>query len=468
MVTRVDSSMPAVVIQTRSYAMPIIAALALGAIGYLLIQVIKSLIGRVQPMATAAQLYDQGCTDLKSGMNAEAIQKFTLALQRMPDQQLRTKILGNRGVAFSKNEQLNEALEDFESALARKPTADVLIIIYSNRAIMNAKQNDHTSAVTDYDRALELPFSDNELHAVIFCRRALSHSVLTHYAQSLSDLNAAFALNPQDQYKRAEILAYRAGIKMKMNQPGTVLQDLTDALACDFKDPEFRRYIYRARGDFYAQTGAHAQAAGDYTQALNGRPDEGYMFAQIVYQRGCCFSALEQWDEALRDFKNADVLASEYSAYSADQLRANILFRRAIVYISQEQFQLAADDLTAAIKFYPSKDLDQMVYMRALVYIELNRYPEAIEDFTKALEMHPDDENYTAHLLHERGGAHRTNNHPDLARQDFEAALKCNITKEGLREALEAELNPKLEPQPAKNLTFLGWVGSKLPGGPKK
>ncbi len=463
MVTRVDSSLPAVPIQTRSYATPIIAALALAAIGYLLIQVAKCLIGRVESITSAERLYNQGCDDYKNGKNPEAIQRFTLALQLMPDQQLRAKILADRAVAYSENEKPNEALADFESALACHPTADVLLLIYSNRATFFTEQNGHATAVIDYDRALGLSFSDNDFHAMIFCRRAISHYMLENYDQSLSDFNAAFALDPQDQYLRAQILAYRSGTNVKLNQPETVLKDLRDALACSFDDPNLRRFIYRSKGDFWALTGAHAEAVFAFNQACYCEPYREDVFAQLVYKRGCSFSALERWDDALRDF--TDAFASEFSD---DQLRANILGGRAIVHIMQEQFQLAANDLNAAIEFNPSEDLDQMLYMRALVYTKLKRLPEAIKDFTATIAMNSDDEDRKAALLLERARTHRENKRPDLAVQDFEAALRCKITKEGLREALEAELNPKTASPASKLSVFLGWLTTKFPGSQKK
>ncbi len=140
MVTHVNSSLPAVVIQTRSYATPIIAALAFAAIGYLLIQIAKSLMGRVQPMPSAESLYAQGCDDYSAGKYAEAIQKFALALQRMPDQQLQLKKLADLGAACAAN--------FFESAIDS----------YLDRATSFADQNDHAQAILVYTSALELPF----------------------------------------------------------------------------------------------------------------------------------------------------------------------------------------------------------------------------------------------------------------------------------------------------------------------
>ncbi len=100
--------------------------------------------------------------------------------------------------------------------------------------------------------------------------------------------------------------------------------------------------------------------------------------------------------------------------------------------------------------------------------MELKRYPEAIQDFTTAMCIHPEDEEWKALLLHGRGIAHRENKSPDQAHQDFEAALRCNFTKEGLREAIEADLNPKKAPPAGIISTFWGSAMSKWNGGSKK
>jgi tetratricopeptide (TPR) repeat protein len=366
MVTRVNSSMAAVVTLSRSYAKPIIAALVCAALAYLLIPVAIRLIGRVQSMISIKMLYAQGYADYKTGQYAEAIQKFTLALKRMPDPQLRAEILADRAVAYHANEESEKAQEDLTSALACNPTPDVALIIYSSRATIFADLNDHVQAISYYTRALDLPFSDNDFHAMILSQRATSHFDLAHYDQSLSDFNAAFALNPQDQYLRAEILAYRAEMKMKMNRTETVLKDLTDALACTFDDLGLRRYIYSIRGDFYGQAGDHTQAAAEYTRALDGPPDDEL----IVYKRGCCFSVLQKWDDAIRDF--TDALCSNFLD---KELRAGIFHWRANAYMQRKEFQLAADDLNAAIDCNPSESLKKILFvLRAGVFTKLNRF----------------------------------------------------------------------------------------------
>ncbi len=80
--------------------------------------------------------------------------------------------------------------------------------------------------------------------------------------------------------------------------------------------------------------------------------------------------------------------------------------------------------------------------------------------------MNRDDEDCRAVLLHQRGKVHRENQSPDLARQDFEAALRCNITIVGLREEILADLSSKTAPPAGKNWNLFSWMRSKIPGSP--
>ena len=95
--------------------------------------------------------------------------------------------------------------------------------------------------------------------------------------------------------------------------------------------------------------------------------------------------------------------------------------------------------------------------------MRLKKYLEAIQDLTTAMIINPSDEEWKAELLYIRGVAYRENNNPYMACQDWEAALKCTFTKEGLREKIEAALNQKTD-QPVDTIdTIWDQVAFKLP-----
>jgi hypothetical protein len=98
----------------------------------------------------------------------------------------------------------------------------------------------------------------------------------------------------------------------------------------------------------------------------------------------------------------------------------------------------------------------------------LKRYPEAIQDYSAAMCINLQDEEWKAQLLYYRGIAHVENKNPVGARIDWEAALKGTFTKVGLREQIEAELNPKTAPPTGKVYAVWGWAMSKWNGGSKK
>src|SRR4051812_45433364 len=117
MVTRVNPSLPAVVNQSRSYAKPLVAMLALAALAYVLFQVAKSLIGRVQSMRDPGKLHREGSVDFNNKLYDEAIKKFTVALECNPDKNLRELILTDRAAAYIIKQQYDKAIEDLTGAL---------------------------------------------------------------------------------------------------------------------------------------------------------------------------------------------------------------------------------------------------------------------------------------------------------------------------------------------------------------
>jgi len=106
------------------------------------------------------------------------------------------------------------------------------------------------------------------------------------------------------------------------------------------------------------------------------------------------------------------------------------LYQRGYAYCRQKKFELCEIDITEAISY--GEDKAQLFGARAVARVALKKYPEAIQDISAAL-CHSIDEKWKAELLYLRAVAYQKNENLDLARQDWETALKCNFTKESLR-----------------------------------
>ena len=64
-------------------------------------------------------------------------------------------------------------------------------------------------------------------------------------------------------------------------------------------------------------------------------------------------------------------------------------FNKAYDYAENEQYQLAIDNLTAALKI--NSDFSEAYYNRGISYYNLENYTAAIADYTSALKINPDD-----------------------------------------------------------------------------
>ncbi|HEX2579087.1 MAG TPA: tetratricopeptide repeat protein [Rhabdochlamydiaceae bacterium] len=435
MLKPVHSSSLTLINPARSYKEPIVVALAMAAIGLLMVLAAKPLFGRVILMI-AERLNAQGCEALEKGKFDVAIQKFTLALQQNPNRHHQAAILINRALAYKSKGVFDGALADFTRALGCSPPPDILFQIYANQGrLFDALKKDYKAAITNFNEALKVPCSDKEFRVIVLIERARAHGSLEDYEKSLADFNAAFALKSQNPMLQSKLLAFRAQMKIRVNQTETVLEDLKDALACQFKDPQLRRFIYVLRGDYYSEIGDDMRAVEDYSKALLCTPYDEETYAKIVYKRGWPCLNLNRQDEALQNFTQA-----LNSKFSNDPFRAEILIARARVYIARKQFPLAASDLTRAIDLQPVDMQGFSRFLRAAVYTNLGRFSDSINDYTAVLKLRPDDNEFQAETLDQRGLTYWANNQRDLARADFEKALSYKPTKKGLCEKLLNQL----------------------------
>lgn len=151
---RVNSLLPAVAGQVRTYVKPLAVVLALAALAYTIIQVAKSLRGRVQP--DPKQLHQEGLEHFKNKHFDEAIKKFTLALECKLDKKFQAIILSDRAAAYSAIEKPAEAEADFELALQCNPDNALLLQISLKRKSVHSPQEKDI----DLSEPLQTRFND--------------------------------------------------------------------------------------------------------------------------------------------------------------------------------------------------------------------------------------------------------------------------------------------------------------------
>lgn len=106
-------------------------------------------------------------------------------------------------------------------------------------------------------------------------------------------------------------------------------------------------------------------------------------------------------------------------------------YGRAMVYIKQDDFASARQDLSKALELDP--EYVRAIVWRGITHDEMGDLEPALEDFDRALILDP--ENATA--LYNRGHVYQKQGQYEKALQDFHAALRISPGLEGLTEAIE-------------------------------
>lgn len=216
------------------------------------------------------------------------------------------------------------------------------------------------------------------------------------------------------------------------------IKKFTLALECD-PDQNLRLQILDSRATAQIKIGKSEDALNDFELALTGdlEQDQRLHFQMsLLLCQGAVFTKNNEHEKAIVNYTKALECVSQ-----DPEGRAHILYLRSYAHGRLKKFDLCESDITNAIECDSDEDRVQLFGARGVARMNLKRYPEAIEDLTTAMDINPADEEWKAELLYCRGIAHRENKTPNLARQDWEAALKCTFKKKGLRESIEGGLN---------------------------
>jgi tetratricopeptide (TPR) repeat protein len=188
---------------------------------------------------------------------------------------------------------------------------------------------------------------------------------------------------------------------------------IIDAVLAD--DPELGP-AYAARGAIRHQQGAFDACVADLTAAI----DRGVRKADVYFSRAV---ALDNLGLSL------DAVADCTAALALDPRHANAYNSRGLVRMQLGQLDAARDDLEAAIGLAPDWVLPylnrgQLAHIRA-------DYEAAVTDYTRVIDQlqakpNPDEQPMLAHVLWNRGQAHRSLGDLPRAREDRREALRLN------------------------------------------
>ena len=141
-------------------------------------------IGIVSCGPDARELNTSGIEKLKSGDFDGALEAFSKAIEKEPEQ---AEAYLHRGYVYGNRGELQKALDDFDQAITIDPD---YIEAYYNRGFIYHYFEDYKKAGADFDKVIELDPNDTE--AYVF--RAMNHARLNDTEAEVADLKMAAKL----------------------------------------------------------------------------------------------------------------------------------------------------------------------------------------------------------------------------------------------------------------------------------
>jgi tetratricopeptide (TPR) repeat protein/cell division protein FtsN len=174
------------------------------------------------PVQAGENWFEQGLADIKAGRFQAAVDKFTMALEAVPDD---FEALNNRGFARIYTGDYDGAVEDCTRSIAINPGSAKA---YNNRGLARMSRGDSELALADFDKALAI----NPRYIDAYSNRCLAWSQKEDYPKAILDGTEALHLNPRS----AKALYCRGYARDRQGNPAGALRDHIQALTVN---PDF-------------------------------------------------------------------------------------------------------------------------------------------------------------------------------------------------------------------------------------
>lgn len=207
---------------------------------------------RLEPanMRNALLFSNLGTIQRRMGKNKEALESYTLALNRTPHS---IPMLLNRASLYLDMNYPDKAYVDYCDVIDLDPQN---VEAYQFRAYIYMTKRQYQDAKVDYQKLLDIVPGDQTARIGM----AIVNQKLHRYHESLEEFNRLIVDYPKD----ASLLKARAELEVEMNTPDLALLDLESAASLNPNDAE----IYVMCGDIYLSKGLKREAYTAFEKAI--------------------------------------------------------------------------------------------------------------------------------------------------------------------------------------------------------
>lgn len=313
----------------------------------------------------------RGLAREKTGWQEGAIADYNLAIQLLPDGEVKATTYYNRAIAHSNLRQVQAAIDDFSAAIQLKPNYPEA---YYQRGFIRSENNDAEGGLADFTAAIQQ--NRNNLRA--YAQRGLTlEGYLGDIRGATQDFLAASRLDPQNS---AEAFWNRGSARLSLGDLRGAESDFSQAIQRNSK--YLRPYYSRARvrylqGDVQG-SGADLQTALE----LDSQDGETDLFlATLLGELGFAEGQAEQNVElAQQALQILDIIVQQFPdkalAYAS---RGSIL--------AQFDPQRAVADFDRAIELEPS--FATAYFARSKSLVDQGNPQAAIADLNQAIRLSP-------------------------------------------------------------------------------
>lgn len=331
----------------------------------------------------------------QTGRNAQAVNAYTRAVELQPDN---VNVRLGRGLAFQDIGQLDESLQDLDKVIELDPLEPGGWI---NRSLVWSLRGEPDREIEDLNRAAEL----QPEWAVIYNNRGTAWQTLGDLDQAEKDLRHSLELSADFALARTNL----GVLLIERRSYPEALEELSQSIRLNPGDA--RAWAERARARSLA--GNKAEAAEDYTAALERRPDHPL----YLLRRASVLMDLDRLDDAASDLERRRELV-ENDADGANDL--------GVVRLRQGLTQEAAELFEEALRVDPDAAL--ALHNLAGIRREAGAAGEAARLLTRALNVAPDN----VDAINRRALCWQQLGDLELAVSDFARSLRVDGQQPGV------------------------------------